>query len=152
MVLIWWLSTTPAAPPGATAPAIDYSFAGIIGHALAPVFRPIGFDWAIALALIPAFAAREVVVATLGTIYAVSAGGESSGALGAALQHHWSTPTALSLLAWFVFAPQCASTLSVVRRETDSWVWPLVMVAYMSAMAYGASFLVFHLASWAMHA
>ena len=150
MVVIWWLSSTPGPPPGATGPAIDYSYAGIIGHALAPVFKPIGFDWTIALALIPAFAAREVVVATLGTVYAVAAGGESTGALGSVLQHHWSTPTALSLLAWFVFAPQCASTLSVVRRETASWVWPLVMVAYMSALAYAASLLVFHLATWAM--
>ncbi|MBE7217883.1 MAG: ferrous iron transporter B [Caulobacteraceae bacterium] len=152
MVVIWWLSSTPGAPAGATQPAIDYSFAGQIGHALAPVFKPIGFDWTIALALIPAFAAREVVVATLGTVYAVAAGGESSGALGAVLQHHWSTPTALSLLAWFVFAPQCASTLSVVRRETASWVWPLVMVGYMSVLAYAASFLVFHLATWTLPA
>ena len=149
MVLIWWLSSTPAPPTGAVGPAIDYSWAGIIGHAVAPLVRPIGFDWTLALALIPAFAAREVVVATLGTVYAV-AGGEASGALGQTLAHHWSTPTALSLLAWFVFAPQCASTLSVVRRETASWVWPLVMVGYMTALAYAASFGVYHLASWAM--
>ena len=150
MVLIWWLSTHPAAPPGAVGPAIDYSFAGAIGHALAPVMRPVGFDWTITLALIPAFAAREVVVATLGTLYAVAlgegAGAGATGALGAQLAGHWSTATALSLLAWFVFAPQCASTLSVVRRETGSWRWPAVMVAYMLALAYGASLLVFHLA------
>ena len=153
MVVIWWLSSTPGAPAGATAPAIDYSYAGIIGHALAPLVKPIGFDWTLALALIPAFAAREVVVATLGTIYAVAATGHGdvAGALGPVLASHWSTPTALSLLAWFVFAPQCASTLSVVRRETASWVWPLVMVAYMSALAYAASFAVFHLSSWALH-
>ena len=152
MVLIWWLSNTPGPPAGATGPAIDYSYAGLIGHALEPLFAPVGFGWAIALALIPAFAAREVVVATLGTIYAVAAGGEATGALGQTLAHSWSTPTALSLLAWFVFAPQCASTLSVVRRETNSWAWPLVMVGYMSALAYAASFVVFHLASWALHA
>ena len=80
-----------------------------------------------------------------------AADGDVAGALGPVLAHQWSTPTALSLLAWFVFAPQCASTLSVVRRETDSWVWPLVMVGYMSALAYAASFAVFHLSSWALH-
>lgn len=146
MVVIWWLSNSPLPPPGATGPAIDYSFAGRIGHFVAPLTAPLGFNWQIALALIPAFAAREVMVATLGAVYAVSAGGESTGALISTLQHTWSTPTALSLLAWFVFAPQCASTLSVVRRETDSWVWPAVMVAYMSALAYAASLIVFQLA------
>ncbi len=147
MILIWWLSTHPAAPAGAAGPAIDYSYAGLIGHALAPAMRPVGFDWTITLALIPAFAAREVVVATLGTLYAVAvgegAGGEATGALAHQLAGHWSTATALSLLAWFVFAPQCASTLSVVRRETGSWRWPAVMVGYMLALAYGASFAVF---------
>ena len=148
MILIWFLSTNPAAPLGASGPAIDYSYAGQVGRFIAPVFAPVGFGWEIALALIPAFAAREVVVATLGTIYAVSAGGEATGALSHSLSQHWSTPTALALLAWFVFAPQCASTLSVVRRETNSWVWPLVMVGYMSAMAYAAAFFVFHVATW----
>ena len=147
MVVIWWLSNTPGAPAGATQPAIDYSFAGQIGHFIAPVFAPLGFNWAIALALIPAFAAREVMVATLGAIYAVAAGGEATGTLGQTLHQHWSTPTALALLAWFVFAPQCASTLSVVRRETDTWVWPAVMVAYMSALAYAGAFIVFQLAT-----
>ena len=147
MIVIWWLSNTPGAPVGATGPAIDYSFAGRIGHFIAPVFAPVGFNWAIALALIPAFAAREVMVATLGAVYAVAAGGEATGALGQTLHNAWSTPTALALLAWFVFAPQCASTLSVVRRETDSWVWPLVMVSYMTALAYAGAFVVFQLAT-----
>ena len=146
MILIWWLSTHPGAPAGATRPAIDYSYAGVIGHFLAPVMKPVGFDWTITLALIPAFAAREVVVATLGTLYAVGEGGETTGALGHQLAGHWSTPTALALLAWFVFAPQCASTLSVVRRETGSWRWPLVMVAYMLALAYAVSAAVYQLA------
>ena len=87
------------------------------------------------------------MVATLGAIYAVAAGGEATGTLGQTLHQHWSTPTALALLAWFVFAPQCASTLSVVRRETDTWVWPAVMVAYMSALAYVGAFIVFQLAT-----
>ncbi len=147
MILIWFLSANPAPPPGVTGPAIDYSYAAMAGRFLEPVMRPVGFDWALTLALIPAFAAREVVVATLGTIYAVAAGGETTGALGSTLHAHWSTPTALALLAWFVFAPQCASTLSVVRRETNSWVWPAVMVGYMSALAYAAAFLTFHVAT-----
>ena len=146
MVLIWWLSSHPGAPPGATQPAIDYSYAAFIGRFIAPAMAPLGFDWTIALALIPAFAAREVVVATLGTIYAVAGGGEATGALGSQLAAHWSTPTALALLAWFVFAPQCASTLGVVRRETGSWTWPLVMVAYMLTLAYVAALLTFQTA------
>jgi ferrous iron transport protein B len=100
----------------------------------------------IVVALIPAMAAREVVVAVLGTVYAIGGGEGASGSLGAALAHQWPLPTALSLLAWFVFAPQCASTLSVVRRETNSWRWPVVMFAYMSVLAYAAAFATYHLA------
>jgi ferrous iron transport protein B len=96
-------------------------------------------------------AAREVVVAVLGTVYAISSGSAAGGALGSALQHQWSLPTALSLLAWFVFAPQCASTLGVVRRETNSWKWPLVMFAYMSVLAYVAAFATYRLASVFFH-
>ncbi len=143
MVLIWWLSSHPGMPPGATGPAIEHSYAAMLGHAIAPVLAPLGFGWTLALALIPAFAAREVVVATLGTIYAVAETGGSTGALGERLTQAWSTPTALALLAWFVFAPQCASTLSVVRRETGSWTWPLVMAGYMLALAYVAAFLTY---------
>jgi ferrous iron transport protein B len=145
MIVIWFLSSVPAPPPGAHGPAIDYSFAGMIGHAIQPVMAPLGFNWQIVVALIPAMAAREVVVAVLGTVYAV--GGEGSGAsLAGALQHSWSLPTALALLAWFVFAPQCMSTLSVVRRETNSWRWPLVMFGYLSALAYLAAFATYHIA------
>jgi ferrous iron transport protein B len=146
MVLIWFLSSAPGAPPGATEPAINYSFAGMIGRAIQPAMASIGFNWQIVVALIPAMAAREVVVAVLGTVYAIGGGEGASGSLGAALQHQWPLPTALSLLAWFVFAPQCASTLSVVRRETNSWRWPLIMFAYMSVLAYAAAFATYHLA------
>jgi ferrous iron transport protein B len=150
MIVIWFLSSVPGPPPGATGPAIDYSFAGMIGRAIQPVMAPLGFNWQIAVALIPAMAAREVVVAVLGTVYAV--GGENAGAsLSGALQHSWSLPTALALLAWFVFAPQCISTLSVVRRETNSWRWPLVMFAYLTALAYVAAFATFHVASAVLH-
>lgn len=146
MVVIWLLSTFPFAPAGATRPAIDYSFAGMIGHALQPLLAPIGFNWQMSVALIPSFAAREVVIAVLGTVYAVG-GGEGSGALGATLAHSWSLPTALSLLAWFVFAPQCISTLSVVRRETNSRLWPAVMFGYLTALAYAAAFVTYQVSS-----
>ena len=146
MILIWFLSSVPAPPPGATDPAINHSFAGMIGRAIQPLFGPVGFNWQIVVALIPAMAAREVVVAVLGTVYALGSG-DAGGALGSALQHQWSLPTALALLAWFVFAPQCASTLGVVRRETNSWKWPAVMFAYMSVLAYLAAFATYHLAA-----
>ena len=144
MVLIWFLSSVPGPPPGATGPAIDYSFAGQIGQALAPLMAPIGFNWQIVVALIPGFAAREVAVAALGTVYAVS--GQGDGPLGTVLSAHWSLATALSFLAWYVFAPQCASTLGVVKRETNSWVWPAAMFAYMTGLAYLASLVVFNVA------
>lgn len=146
MIVIWFMSTFPGAPAGASGPAIDYSLAGVIGHAVAPFLRPIGFNWQIAIALITGMAAREVAVAALGTVYAVSGGEEQgAGALGAVLAAHWSLGTGLALLAWYIFAPQCASTLAVVKRETNSWRWPLFMFVYMLAMAYGAAFVVYHL-------
>ena len=146
MILIWVLSTFPYPPEGATAPAIDYSFAGIIGHAIQPVLAPIGFNWQMSIALIPGMAAREVAVATLGTVYAVGDAENNIGALATTLSHHWSLATGLSFLAWYVFAPQCAPTLGVVKRETNSWVWPTVMFVYMVTLAYTASFIVYRTA------
>jgi ferrous iron transport protein B len=139
MVLIWFLATVPGAPEGATDPAINYSFAGMIGHFLQPVLAPIGFNWQIAIALIPGMAAREVAVGALATVYAL---GSDEGALSTVISAHWPLSTALSLLAWYVFAPQCASTLSVVKRETNSWTWPVAMFAYLIGLAYAAAFLV----------
>jgi ferrous iron transport protein B len=144
MVLIWFLSTFPAPPPGAPGPAIDYSLAGMIGHWMEPVLRPIGFNWQIGVALVPGMAAREVAVGALGTVYAVS--GDDVGTLGSVLASHWSLATALSLLAWYVFAPQCASTLAVVKRETNSWRWPIIMFGYMLTLAYLASFITYNVA------
>ncbi len=144
MVLIWFLSTFPAPPPGAPGPAIDYSLAGIIGHWMEPVLLPIGFNWQIGVALVPGMAAREVAVGALGTVYAVA--GDDVGTLGNVLASHWSLATALSLLAWYVFAPQCASTLAVVKRETNSWRWPVIMFVYMITLAYLASFLTYTVA------
>jgi ferrous iron transport protein B len=146
MVLVWVLSTFPGAPAGATKPAIDYSLAGMIGHAIQPLFAPIGFNWQMVVALIPGFAAREVAVAALGTVYAVGDAEANVGALGARLAEQWSLATGLSFLAWYIFAPQCVATLGVIKRETNSWAWMGVVFAYMTALAYLASFTVYHLA------
>ncbi|MDQ0462927.1 ferrous iron transport protein B [Caulobacter ginsengisoli] len=145
MVLVWFLSTFPYPPAGATGPAIDYSFAGMIGHFIQPIFAPIGFSWQMTVALIPGMAAREVAVAALGTVYAV--GGEADpGALSATLAHQWSLASGLAFLAWYIFAPQCAATLGVVKRETNSWKWPAIMFGYMVALAYLAAFVTYQVA------
>jgi ferrous iron transport protein B len=149
MVLLWFLSSYPAAPSDATGPAIQYSFAGIIGKGLEHVFAPIGFNWQIAIALVPGLAAREVAVGALGTVYALSStDAESGNALASMIAHSWSLATALSLLAWYVFAPQCVATLGVVKRETNSWRYPLIMAGYLFGLAYLASYLTFHLTRW----
>ena len=148
MVILWALSSFPAPPPGATGPAIQYSIAGHLGAWLAVLFAPIGFNWQISIALVPGLAAREVAVGALGTVYALSATGtDMSGALTPLIAQSWSLPTALSLLAWYVFAPQCLSTLVTVRRETNSWRYPLLMAGYLFALAYAGSWLTYHIAS-----
>jgi ferrous iron transport protein B len=139
MVLIWFLASFPLPPAGVTDPAINYSFAAMIGKALEPLLMPIGFNWQIAVALIPGMAAREVAVAALGTVYAIEGGKEAAHQIGQVLATKWSLATALSLLAWYIFAPQCASTLAVIRRETGSWKWMAITFAYMLALAYVAS-------------
>ncbi len=146
MILIWFLSSVPSPPHGASGPAIDYSLAGIIGHAIQPLLAPVGFSWQMAVALIPGMAAREVAVGALGTVYAVQGGEGATGVLGASLAHHWSLASALAFLAWYVFAPQCASTLGVVKRETNSWRWPAVMFGYMITLAYIAAFVTYRAA------
>jgi|SRR6185437_8839225 len=147
MVLLWFLSTFPLAPAHATAPAISYSFVGIAGKFLAPLFAPVGFSWQIVAALIPGMAAREVAVSALATIYALSGNEETvSQSLSLMLQHSWTMATALSLIAWYVFAPQCISTLAVVKRETNTWKWPIVMFSYQMGLAYAMSFIVYKIA------
>ncbi|MBP8246389.1 MAG: ferrous iron transporter B [Phenylobacterium sp.] len=143
MVLVWFLSTFPYAPTGATGPAIDYSFAGMIGHFIQPALAPIGFNWQMSVALVPGMAAREVAVAALGTVYAVGDAEQASGGLAARLAEQWSLASGLSFLAWYVFAPQCVATLGVVKRETNSWLWPTVMFVYMFALAYIAALIVY---------
>jgi ferrous iron transport protein B len=148
MVILWALSSFPAPPPGATGPAIQYSIAGHLGAWLAVLFKPIGFNWQISIALVPGLAAREVAVGALGTVYALSATGtDLSGSLAPLITHSWSLPTALSLLAWYVFAPQCLSTLATVKRETNSWRYPIIMATYMFGLAYLGSFITYRVAT-----
>jgi ferrous iron transport protein B len=146
MVLIWFLASFPQPPVGASEPAIDFSLAAIIGKAIAPLLAPVGFNWQIAVALIPGMAAREVAVAALGTVYAIEGGKEAAEQIGQMLATKWSLATALSLLAWYIFAPQCASTLAVIRRETGSTKWMAVTFAYMLALAYVASLITYNIA------
>ncbi|WP_027013882.1 ferrous iron transporter B [Comamonas composti] len=147
-IVLWFLATYPAPPDGATEAAIRYSFAGRIGNWLEPLLAPIGFNWQIAIALVPGMAAREVAVSALGTVYALSAASEEAMAeqLGPLIANSWSLATALSLLAWFVFAPQCISTLAAVKRETNGWRYPLLMTAYLFGLAYLASFITYRVA------
>ena len=143
-VLLWVLLTFPHAPQNATLPAIDYSFAGQMGHAMVFIFAPIGFTWQICIALIPAMAAREVVVSALGTVYAIAGNDEViAEQLGSMVATQWSLATALSLLIWFVFAPQCLATLATVKRETGSWRMVGIMTFYLFALAYLASFITY---------
>ena len=146
MVLIWFLASFPQPPAGATGPAIDYSLAAIIGKAIAPLLAPVGFNWQIAVALIPGMAAREVAVAALGTVYAIEGGKEAAAQIGEALAQQWSLATALALLAWYIFAPQCASTLAVIKRETGGWRFMVITFAYMLALAYVAALVVYQVA------
>ncbi|ESK38398.1 ferrous iron transporter B [Acinetobacter nectaris CIP 110549] len=151
-ILLWFLSTFPQAPDNATLPAIDYSFAGQLGHFIQPLFAPIGFNWQICIALIPAMAAREVVVASLGTVYALS--GANDDAVAQGLTHlisspgsGWTVATGLSLLVWFIYAPHCISTLATVRRETGSWKMVAFMTIYLFGLAYFTAFLTYQIAS-----
>jgi ferrous iron transport protein B len=146
MVLIWFLASFPRPPAGAEGPAIDYSLAAIIGKWLEPLTAPVGFNWQINVALIPGMAAREVAVGALGTIYAIDGGDGAAAKIGQVLAGQWSLATALALLAWYVFAPQCASTLAVIRRETGGWRWMAVTFAYMLGLAYVAALATYQIA------
>jgi len=134
MVVLWFLASFPAPPPGAPGPAIQYSIAGLLGRGLEYLFAPIGFNWQISVALVP------------GLAYARSGASEVAGALTPVIAHTWSLATGLSLLAWYVFAPQCLSTLAVVRRETNSWRYPLAMAAYLFVLAYLGALVTYRIA------
>ena len=148
-VLLWFLLSFPGAPADATGTAIDYSFAGRIGHAMAVVFAPLGFTWQICIALIPGLAAREVAVASLATVYAVAAVDEEAAAeaLGTLISSDWSLATALSLLVWYIYAPMCLSTLATIKRETNSWRQMGFATFYLFALAYVASLITYQLVS-----
>lgn len=140
---LWFLSTFPAPPEGAIGPAINYSFAGMLGSALQHLFAPIGFNWQISIALVPGLAAREVVVSALATVYALSGVAEDGTELVPLIASQWSPATAFSLLAWFVFAPQCVATLATIRRETNSWKMVGVATLYLFGLAYAAAFITY---------
>jgi len=146
-VVLWFLASFPVAPEGATSP-VSYSLVGIIGGWLEVIFAPIGFNWEISAALVPGMAAREVAISALGTVYSIGGSDEMVEAgVRAAIAANWSLPTAFSFMAWFIFAPQCLSTIAVARRETGGWKWPLFMLAYLFGLAYIASFITFRVAS-----
>ncbi|HIE5096092.1 ferrous iron transport protein B [Stenotrophomonas maltophilia] len=144
-ILLWVLLSFPAAPAGATLPAIDYSYAGQIGHAMAVFFAPLGFNWQICIALIPGLAAREVAVASLATVYALSAADDdaASQALTPLISDGWSLATALSLLVWYIYAPMCISTLATIKRETNSWKQMGFAAFYLFAAAYVAALITY---------
>lgn len=138
VVLLWFLATFPSAPADATLPAIEYSYAGQLGHFMQPLFAPLGFSWQMCVSLIPGMAAREVVVGALGTVYAVSGGSDEliSQALTPIVSAKWGLPTAFAFLVWYVYAPQCLATLAVIKRETNSLKHTLWITAYLFILAY----------------
>ena len=141
-VILWLLLSFPKAPEDSGMSQVNYSVAGRVANGLNIVLQPIGFNRDISLALIPAMAAREVAVSALATVYSIDAGDDEERleqSLGDRLKDNWPLPTALAFLAWFVFAPQCISTIAVTRRETNGWKWPLFMVGYLFALAYIAA-------------
>jgi ferrous iron transport protein B len=153
MVIVWFLSSYPRPPNNVSlAEAINFSYLAIIGKFLLPIFKPIGFNWQIVVALIPGMLAREIVLAVLASVFALETssfwqidGGNVHANLSHVLAHDWSLATGASLITWFIFAPQCISTLTVAKQETKSWFWPAFMFFYQFCLAYIASFWVFNL-------
>ena len=147
-ILLWFLLSFPGAPENATMPAIDYSFAGQIGHAMAVLFAPLGFNWQICIALIPGMGAREVAVSSLATIYALSAADDDAAiqALTPVISDGWTLATGLSLMVWFIYAPMCISTLATIKRETGSWKQMAFAIVYLFAAAYLAALVTYQVA------
>lgn len=146
-IAMWFLASYPKPPLGSLGPDIHHSFAGMIGKALAVVFSPIGFNWEISIALVPGMAAREVVISSMATVYALSGAiMESEAALTPLIQKSWSLATALSLLTWFIFSPQCLSTIAVIKRETGGYKMPLIVLVYLFTLAYIAAFITYQIA------
>ncbi|MDR2788863.1 MAG: ferrous iron transporter B [Candidatus Accumulibacter sp.] len=147
-ILIWFLASYPTAPEGARESEIEYSLAGRIGKVMSVVLEPIGFNWQLSVALVPAMAAREVVISALATVYSLSSDDEekTEQALSEHISGSWSLATALSMLAWFVFAPHCLATLAAVKRETGGWKMPAIMTVYLFGLAYLAAFATYRVA------
>jgi ferrous iron transport protein B len=145
-IIIWFLASFPQHGGGEV--SIENSFAGIIGSWLTPLLSPIGFNWQISIALIPGMMAREVAISALGTVYSLSAVGvdEIAGELAPLLAREWSLATGLSLLTWFVFAPQCISTLAAIKNESGGFKLPLIVIAYLFVLAYVACWIVYNTA------
>ncbi len=148
-VVLWALVSFPGAPEGATGPAIDYSFAGTLGHLIQPLFAPLGFTWQMCIAMIPGLAAREVVVAALGTVYAVGGGSEDAvqNALIPIVSSNWGLPTAFAFLAWYIYAPMCLATLAVIKRETKSAKATWIIAGGLFAWAYVFAMIVYQVTS-----
>lgn len=144
-ILLWVLTTFPAPPEGAAGPAINYSFAGMIGRALEPIFAPIGFNWQMCVSLVPALGAREVAVSALGALYAAGTEGGDA-ALVPLLQQAWTIPMGLSFLAFFVFSPSCFATLAAIRREMGTWKAPAGLWLAYTVLAYVFAFVIYHIA------
>jgi ferrous iron transport protein B len=134
---------------------LETSYAGYFGKAIEPAIKPLGFDWKIGIALLSSFAAREVFVGTMATIYSIQSAGEDDVSIRERMKSElrpdgqplYTTATALSLLIFYVFAMQCMSTVAIVKRETKSWKWPIIQFVFMSALAYLGSLLVYNLLS-----
>jgi len=145
-IVLWLLSSYPVAPPEHEGSPITYSIAGRMGMAIEPIFAPLGFDWRITTGLIPGFAAREVMVGALGTVFAVEDAEEAGfDSLQSSIQSTWSIATGLSLLVWYIFAPQCLATFAVAKKEMGGWKWPILMFLFFLATAYFFSFLTYQI-------
>ncbi|WP_269790982.1 ferrous iron transporter B [Stenotrophomonas sp. Iso1] len=147
-ILLWFLLSFPGAPENATMPAIDYSYAGQLGHWMALIFAPLGFNWQICIALIPGMGAREVAVSSLATIYALSAVDDDAAiqALTPVISDGWTLATGLSLMVWFIYAPMCISTLATIKRETNSWKQMAFATVYLFGAAYLAALVTYQVA------
>ena len=148
-IILWFLSTFPGPPANHDKPAIEYSYAGQIGKFIEPVFKPLGFDWRVTTGLIPGFAAREVMVSALATVYAVSEDGleDDPKPLVDRLRGDWTLATGLALLIWYVFSPQCLATFMVAKKEVGGWKWPIFMFSYMLALAYVGAWITYNIFS-----
>ena len=151
-IVLWFLASFPKSESNAGVFNIEESYVGRIGHAIEPVIRPLGFDWKIGIGLITSFAAREVLVSTLATLYNVEEKGENVVGITEALKNDinqvtglpiYTSLVALSLMVFYVYAAQCMATFAIIRNETNSWKWPLIMIVYMTGLAYMGSLLVY---------